>query len=747
MESEKNKFKLKLLSENNIRIIQRVIIIFVVIIIFLFSFYIFQNKLGEVFEEQTNVYLLEAAKKNSLALKEKFEGDLNMLKSMSLILGELDNIDMKFWIDKLSGEHLFSEFQNFGFILPDGKGYSLLFYGTDFSQTEYFRKSIAGESSITYVDKDIAQGLHSIKLMVPILKNNEVVASMGFSIYTDFYKDIIKIPSFGENSHSYLIESTGNIILHNDNNIYLHDIIEIIGNENKDKFTKIKAHIASGISGRITYLEHGKEVNMVYTPVGINDWYLLSTVQEDYINNIAAKIRTISIGFSSFASFVLAVILIYIRLNKRKHEMDLFRLAYVDELTISANKNLFLKDAGNIIKLNNSTYAMIVFDVDKFKLVNDLFGFKQGDLLIKYISDVLSKNINQNETYGHLIADRFITLMEYKDYNEFMERLDKIIEKISSYVFPDHAKFNFVVCAGVCLIDDTDKSIISLIDKAIFALEEAKKKHRTGYFIYNEVIKQKLVDESEIIKEFNNALKNHEIVVYLQPKYALINGKISGAEALVRWNHPQKGIIVPGKFISILEQNNNIVELDIYMFEEVLKKQKEWMNKGHELQVISINQSKINFFNPDYISKITSLTTKYGINPKYIELEVTESILFYDTELLVSIVKKLRNIGFKISIDDFGSGFSSLNFLKDIEVDVIKLDQQFLVEAKNKIRSQIIIENMINMCKKIGIEILAEGVETEEQVNFLCSIGCNYAQGYYFNKPMPLSQYEELMKY
>lgn len=265
--------------------------------------------------------------------------------------------------------------------------------------------------------------------------------------------------------------------------------------------------------------------------------------------------------------------------------------------------------------------------------------------------------------------------------------------------------------------------------------------YASACFFYNDDIRNQIVNENEM----HEALENKDFKVFLQPKFDFKTEKIVGAEALIQWHHPRKGIIQPNAFIPLFEKNGFVTKIDMYVFEEMCKKQKEWEVEGRKQLIISVNMSRLHLNNPAYVTTLKSISEKYDIRPEIMELELTESTFSGNMELVFDVTRRLHNIGFRLSIDDFGSAYSSFNMLKDIFIDVVKIDREFFNETASIIRGKTIVKSIVMMAKDLEIETVAEGVETKEQVKILREIGCDLAQGFYYAKPMPISDFVALL--
>ena len=433
-----------------------------------------------------------------------------------------------------------------------------------------------------------------------------------------------------------------------------------------------------------------------------------------------------------------------LNLNKENDSIH-NELTFVDKLTNSYDINTFKIKAKKLIENKTNKYAFIMLDIDNFKLINDLFGFDQGDLLLKHIANVLYRHMSLNETFARLTGDKFYILVEYVAKRELELRLKRVTEDILTFDFSSEPNFKMAVIFGIYEIENINTSIETMGDRARLASNMIKGNHTSSYYFFNDDIRTQLIKDYEIENEMHDALKNNDFKVYLQPKYDLKTEKVVGAEALIRWHNPIKGIIQPDLFIPLFEKNGFVTKIDMFVFEEICKKQQDWAKEGREPLVISINQSRLHLHNLAYVDTLKSLIEKYEVNPGVMELELTESAFFCDSDVIFDVTRRLHQIGFKLSIDDFGSGYSSLNLLKDIYVDVVKLDRGFFNKSLNTVRGKKIVKSIILMAKDLGIETVAEGVETIDQVEFLREIGCDMAQGFYYEKPMPMSEFIDLL--
>ncbi|MEG1391055.1 MAG: EAL domain-containing protein [Angelakisella sp.] len=451
-------------------------------------------------------------------------------------------------------------------------------------------------------------------------------------------------------------------------------------------------------------------------------------------------------------SFIIIPVLMLIFMTffyiSRRNQNTLKKIAYVDTLTGVSTLARFRLDTHFAMKTARPGEFMLVsLDIDNFKYINDSFGYDMGNQILKTISGYFLQQLTLGELVGRIGADNFIFLIRTTNIGEenLHAFISNNIKRCMESVLPEHYSITFSV--GTYTITDTTEDFSLMLDKANFARKSIKGDHTLGISDYTEEMDKQMEWKKEVTISMELALMNHEFEVYLQPKYLLKSEELIGAEALIRWNHPEKGLLPPVMFISIFERNGFIRKLDMYVFEEVCALLRRWQDEGRYIGplTISVNLSRMHLFYPHLVDELLSLTTRYGVSSSCIEIELTESIVLHNTTLLIDIMNQLHSAGFHISIDDFGSGYSSLNLLKDLPVDVLKIDKGFLSDSTDVSNGRVIIDSVTKMAKSLNLITVAEGVETKEQAEMLLGMGCDIAQGYYFAKPMPIKHFEKLM--
>lgn len=424
-----------------------------------------------------------------------------------------------------------------------------------------------------------------------------------------------------------------------------------------------------------------------------------------------------------------------------KETSAFFNSVQHDALTGLYGKDYFYLKVGETLRNNpQKKYDLICFDIDRFKLVNDMYGMPLGDDLLKHVGRLLQEGMRGNGFCGRLGADEFACLTPHReDYQK--KFFTDSIERINA--FSDVIKLNLVLRYGIYTIEDPTTPVNIMCDRAILAKESIKGKYDTYFAYYDDKIRQKLLDEQMIVSDMKTALAENQFKVYFQPKYDLKTEEIVGAEALVRWIHPVKGFLSPGEFIPLFERNGFITDLDLYIWDQCCQKMRAWIDAGNTATPLSINVSRADLYDPNLPQMMIAMIQKYRLSPKDLHLEITESAYTENPEQLIAAVCRMKKLGFIIEMDDFGTGYSSLNMLSELPIDILKLDMRFIQKEEKKHRDRSVLSFIISLAKWMNLKVVAEGIETEAQVQLLQSLNCEYAQGYYYAKPLPQDQFEQ----
>lgn len=433
-------------------------------------------------------------------------------------------------------------------------------------------------------------------------------------------------------------------------------------------------------------------------------------------------------------------------LQKKMREENEF-VSIVEEMGASwlYNKKKFFTAAEETLKdaSDDVERCMLSIDIENLKLLNEWYGRDAGDELLMGIFTCLKKLQREEHTIaGYFGNDDFALVIPYD-----IEKIDKLYCAICNLLDSYSNKTGFLPSIGIYEITDRTESVLTMYDRASLARVATKGNYTMRVKKFDAKMLEKLESSYVLYSDVRKALKNKDFTFFLQPKCNMENGKVMGAEALVRWISKEKGMISPGIFIPFLESSGFIAELDPYIWEEVCKWQRNMIDRGIQTVPVSVNVSRVDIYSMNIPAYFNGLIQKYDLDPKLIEIEITESTYTEDNDFINDVISQLRKDGFRVLMDDFGSGFSSLNMLKDVEIDVMKIDMRFLdINANNANKGISILEAVLNMASLLGIGVIAEGVETEEQKEFLLKMGAGYAQGYYFYRPLPISDFEKVIE-
>lgn len=394
---------------------------------------------------------------------------------------------------------------------------------------------------------------------------------------------------------------------------------------------------------------------------------------------------------------------------------------------------------------SDDVFVLVSTDFSKFKYINRVYSYSAGDKLIKDLADsfLATKDcILSCRPY----SDHILALYKFdkaSDWEEMKEELKRLQDEFCKSHKEDYPKTSVHLNTGVYIITDFTEPITSAIDKANLARRSVKGNYSVPYAVYSAKIQAIKEAESRLIPIFEKALENNEILVYMQPKVSVKQGKIHGAEALTRLIDEDGSIVSPDIFIPVLENSGKVLDLDWYVMRYVFKTIKQWLSEGKEVVPISINLSKLHFYHDSLVKEIIDEFDSYEISPDYVEFEVTESVFFEEAELIIDKISKLRAHGFKVSVDDFGAGYSSLNLIGILPVDIIKLDKGFIKNSLNNKKGKDIIKGLIRILNEIEMEIVCEGIETHEEERTVYEFGCDTMQGFLYDKPIPVEDFEK----
>lgn len=408
-----------------------------------------------------------------------------------------------------------------------------------------------------------------------------------------------------------------------------------------------------------------------------------------------------------------------------------------DRLTgLYVKEHLFRRTEEMLLGHPETTYLIIFVNVSEFKVVNDIFGNDFGDYTLQRIANRIRYYMTESCVYGRLGGDTFGICIPKEQFP--VEQLNQLLS--TSTVSDGRVEHRVLVHMGVYEVTERDLDVSVMFDRARMALQTIRETYNTYIAFYDDRMREQMLWNQKITTQLMGAIEQRQVCPYLQPMVDAV-GRVVGAEALVRWNHPEEGFLSPGRFIPVFEKNGLIADVDKYMWRCACEILSRWQQEGRDL-FLSVNISPRDFYYMDVEEEIRKVVREFDVEPSRLRIEITETIMMADVKNRVQILKKLKQDGFMVEMDDFGSGYSSLNMLKDMPVDLIKIDMTFLEESKDSSKAQTILHNIISMSDDLGISALTEGVETQSQYRMLATMGCKLFQGYYFAKPMPVDEFE-----
>lgn len=480
----------------------------------------------------------------------------------------------------------------------------------------------------------------------------------------------------------------------------------------------------------------------------------ISSISEEESNNMLTaaisssleqKNEGLRIFIVSAASAIVLTLAVVLFIRLRKSRKNLVQLAYYDPLTGASNLTKFTMDAKELLRQNPKLpYVIRVFDISNFQMFNDFYGFEKGNALLCGVVNALKKILDsKTETLGRVNADQFVSLTTDITPDDFAAR----IEEFLTHFFPDpgHEEYQRVLFKTGCYaMEKNDEDFAGAIEKAMLAHKSAKTTGKRCVY-YDDNMKREAQRVQKIESVMDDALSKGEFKLYLQPQYKISNNHNIGMEALVRWQQDDGSIIFPNDFIPVFENNGFVVKLDYYMFEQVCKTIRAWLDDGLSPELVSVNLSRLHLENASLVEELCAIADAYQVPHGLLELELTETVAMENEQALASLTGQFHKAGMRLSIDDFGSGYSSLGILNTLAFDSLKLDRSFFTGVADSYRSQVIIQSIIQMSHALNITTIAEGIENEQQIDFLRGINCDAAQGYYYARPMPVVDVTRLL--
>lgn len=650
------------------------------------------------------------------------------------------------------------DFRRIGVIQSDGVLHTTDGHSIPVENLPLTQKVLGSAKRAASLTSSVVDGDTVVVYGVPIEENGAVTGALTATMSKETLRTYLGVDSFGGAGFSGIINSKGDFIVNfqisgatsDANNFF--DLVQRSMEEENELLESMVNDIALRRNGRLRYtLPDGKDAVMCYVPLSVSDWYLLSVVPYEVAKQGVDKYLTILslTDVAIIGLFLLLLIFLVVRSWKGERKVEV--LAFVDPITNGRNRTAFERDATAILaSARSGSYALVSVDLQDFKLINESLGSHSGDLTLAHIYQVMAESLEPGEIVGRIGDDIFHLLLRYTGHAAIQQRMAALNEEVNqrfNQKRKDGEKFYLNLLQGICVVDDPRLDIIAIQGRANEA-RKSSKESRGGQVrncsFYDELYQERMRREKDIGNRMETALAQGEFIIYFQPKVGLKDNRVTGGEALIRWQDPQRGLVSPGDFIPIIERSGFITKLDRYVFEQVCILQRRWLDAGHRPMPISVNLSRRNVENPDFLDEYVRIRERYQIPEGLLELEITESFFLENGQALLSLIRHIRQAGFKCSLDDFGSGYSSLSLLRIIPVDTLKLDRVFFTDTEYSQRSEYVVQSVLELARRLRMKTVCEGVEEPFHLRYLQRLQCDEIQGYIFSPPVPVERFEKL---
>ncbi len=607
-------------------------------------------------------------------------------------------------------------------------------FGTDqkvyVGDRKYFKDAILGKGTVSDVVEDRFNDEPSIVYSKPIVINNEVKGVIVGVQSEDILQKSLVENIFPDNITVDIVSQNGRLLITSkgEETLYASYIKKGISKYNEQNFQVFK-------KGNVKYV-------ISFNKLKESDWYVVTVASVKQA--FKGAYNTISLARISIVVILISYIISSI-LRDFKKARQLKELKGKDGLTNLRNLENFKIDCCKILKNSKSEYKYvnIVFDIKNFKSINELFDYKIGDKILVGIAENI-RTIEFENISGRIGEDIFSILFKVKDANDLDSKIKYLKDKISLY-FDKKNKIDLELNVGVFKITDKEMEIGKIIDNSNAARMEAKKHRECLYYVYNAELELKIHQELIVKKDLKNAFKSKEIEILYQPKVNIHTEEIESVEALIRWNHNALGYISPEIFIPIAEENGDINLIGRWVIKEVCKELRQCKDNNEKIVPVAINLSRRELYQVNLIKYISNMIEKYDIEPELLEFEITETADVNDSKMINKKVEDIRKLGMKIAIDDFGKGHSTLENLKNLEVDTVKIDRYLSLDIETSEKSRKLLELIINLAKEYNFEVVCEGIENMNQINILKNLNCNIVQGYVYYKPLSIDKLKEIL--
>lgn len=713
----------------------------IIINIVLFGAVVFlMNHVERLFRSDVRINLTEIVTQNKDVISSKLKLEVNSLDLISKQIS--DRIEISKDASRENIKKIFFDYNGDPMLTyADIEGNAIYSGGQEvnIAGRNYFKLSLQGKQNISERIISRLNGEDIFVISVPLIYKDEIIGTIQKQYTPEEMYNICSLSLFSQQGSMYIINSEGYILISSEqgeeynkesSNYYRMAYVDDPANARM-----LEENVKAKKEGFIEINIEGVALFSAYTPIEeVHDWYLITSIESTAIipnSNIVIKIFYVIL---SVIVLTFAIMMFYFLRIKKKQQAHLEDIAFVDKVTGGDSYAKFLLNLQSINEADRSMYSILSFDIDNFKYINSFYGFDRGDQLLKEVYQLYQNQLKQHECIARNYADHFVVLL--KDVTD--ERLRELF--CSERIVQDMKVY---FSAGIYQLNSADDNLLLTIDKANLVSQKAKGKRFKEVEVYTKDFDEQVMNNERIKRLLEQAFIDDEITPFFQPKVDVNTNKLVGAEALARWITKEGKMISPAEFIPVCEKTGMIDTLDWIIFEKTLIFIRHNLDVGNPCVPISVNFSRVHLLNKDFVQMLEVKLNMYDVPGEYIEVELTETIIFDNSHDIDMFIEGMHSIGIKVSMDDFGSGYSSLQMLKDVDIDVLKIDQGFLRSTSNKKKQQIIFQAIVQMAKELQMKLVVEGIETIDNVELMKEAGCAIAQGYFYSKPVDVETFQK----
>lgn len=723
-----------------------IIIAIILLVIILATSMSFNSLLKEHIQQNTATRLQEIVLPNMVSFDLQMQEQVKKVRTLSAVLGQQEQLNSAATVDILQATvqengllRCAVAFPDGSFITHDGKNEG------NVTQDAFFQAAMAGEFFISDPRPAVVDATKTVLLFAcPIEKNDQIIGVIIYSYLCDDMDKIFNLHFLNKDGHIMIVKQDGTVLIGRSpytptDTVNVLDTMRVqCTHAHHPDHLCLKLVQETG-SFDITLPDLSSPLLVAYSKLSYNDWYMVSMVSQQAANQTISDITTGQRNMGVIIAMCVCVYVIILVL------LWAFQQNNVDKMTNALTLTSFCRNAKSILrKHTHARYMVVKLDIKNFKLINRIYDFTVGDKVIKCMAEALRYAINGNSSsiFARVNVDNFIILLPYYERDSLNDQRQVFVDQFRLLMGPE---FTTAVefPTGQYIITDADyprPDIPEILEKVNFAHRASKQNPSSPVIDYVEDLEKEAIFEKKVEDKMAASLSNQDFKLYLQPKFRADTHAICGAEALVRWSIDGQFFMHPMAFIPVLERNGFIVKIDKYMFGLAVQKIRSFMDDGLTPIPISVNFSRCHLSNENFVQELCEIADSYGVPHKYLEIELTESVVYQHVGRMIELTEQLHEAGFTLSMDDFGTGYSSLSLIKDLNIDVLKLDKSFFDHCTNTARARVIIQHIFNIAQELGITTVAEGIEYKEQVDMLQEVGCDIIQGFYFSKPIPAEE-------